>query len=290
MLCRAALITLLFSTAAGATIVAPEAARASVHFSAQAATDAWLATVSGPERARSDAYFEGGYWLQLWDVVWSSAIMLLLLFTRASARMRDLSARVTPFAGVQTFAYFVLFAIANAVLSFPLTMYEGFLREHQYGLSNQSLSAWLRDQTVALLAVLIPLGGFTFALLLAIVRRFRRSWHVIGAVAVTAIAAVVIALGPVYIAPLFNKYTPLADSPIKRQILSLARANGIPATDVYEVDASRQSKRVSANVSGFAGTDRITLNDNLLRRVSPEGIVSVMGHEMGHYVMHHIAH
>src|SRR5260370_8032371 len=71
-------------------------------------------------------------------------------------------------------------------------------------------------------------------------------------------------------------------------ILSLGRANGIPAKDVYQIDASRQTTRMSANVSGFANTMRITLNDNLLRRGSPEEIQAVMGHEMGHYVMNHV--
>ena len=68
----------------------------------------------------------------------------------------------------------------------------------------------------------------------------------------------------------------------------MARANGIPAKDVYEIDASKQTTKMSANVSGFANTMRITLNDNLLRRGSPEEIQAVMGHEMGHYVMNHI--
>lgn len=68
----------------------------------------------------------------------------------------------------------------------------------------------------------------------------------------------------------------------------MARANGIPAQDVFEVDASKQSSRMSANVSGFANTLRITLNDNLLKRGSPEEIQAVMGHEMGHYVLNHI--
>ena len=68
----------------------------------------------------------------------------------------------------------------------------------------------------------------------------------------------------------------------------MARANGIPANDVYRIDASRQTTRMSANVSGFANTMRITLNDNLLRRGSPEEIQAVMGHEMGHYVLNHI--
>jgi len=67
----------------------------------------------------------------------------------------------------------------------------------------------------------------------------------------------------------------------------LARANGIPVHDVFQIDASRQTTRMSANVSGFGKTMRITLNDNLLRRASPEEVQAVMGHEMGHYVLNH---
>jgi STE24 endopeptidase len=93
---------------------------------------------------------------------------------------------------------------------------------------------------------------------------------------------------PVFIAPLFNRYTVLADARIREPILRMARANGIAADRVYVVDASRQSTRISANVSGLLGTQRITLNDNLLRRTSLPEIEAVMGHEMGHYVLHHI--
>jgi STE24 endopeptidase len=99
---------------------------------------------------------------------------------------------------------------------------------------------------------------------------------------------VTIMIAPVYIFPIFNKVTRLNDPKVVDPILSMARANGIPARDVYTIDASRQSTRMSANVSGFSKTMRITLNDNLLRRGSPEEIQAVMGHEMGHYVMHHI--
>ena len=95
-------------------------------------------------------------------------------------------------------------------------------------------------------------------------------------------------IAPVYIAPLFNTYKSLPDSPLKTQILSMARANGIPATNVYWFDASRQSKRISANVSGMFGTTRISLNDNLLKRSSPEEVKAVLGHEMGHYVLNHV--
>jgi STE24 endopeptidase len=93
---------------------------------------------------------------------------------------------------------------------------------------------------------------------------------------------------PVYIAPLYNRYTKLDDPRIRGPILSMARANGIPASEVYVMDASRQTTRVSANVSGFLGTERITLNDNLLNRATLPEIESTMGHEMGHYVLHHL--
>ena len=93
---------------------------------------------------------------------------------------------------------------------------------------------------------------------------------------------------PVFIAPLYNHYSPLPDGQLKAQILSLARANDVPASNVYLVDASRQSSRVSASVSGFLGTTRISLTDNLLKQGTPDEVLAVMGHEMGHYVMGHV--
>jgi STE24 endopeptidase len=89
------------------------------------------------------------------------------------------------------------------------------------------------------------------------------------------------------VAPLFNHYTPLPQGPLKADILSLARANGVPAGNVWRFDASRQSNRISANVSGFLGTTRISLNDNLLKQGTHDEVLAVMGHEIGHYTMGH---
>jgi STE24 endopeptidase len=103
-----------------------------------------------------------------------------------------------------------------------------------------------------------------------------------------AFLVVTVAIGPVYLQPIFNTIHRLDDAKITGPILKMAHANGIATNDVYQIDASRQTTRMSANVSGFGQTMRITLNDNLLRRGSPEEIQAVMGHEMGHYVMNHI--
>jgi STE24 endopeptidase len=94
-------------------------------------------------------------------------------------------------------------------------------------------------------------------------------------------------IAPVFIAPLFNTYKSLPEGPVREAILSLARANQIPTTDVEWFDASKQTTRVSANVSGLFGTTHISLNDNLLERTSLPEIKAVLGHEMGHYVLNH---
>ena len=268
-------------------VVVPEAARASDHFDAVAATDAYMAEIPADKMARSNAYFEGGYWLMLWDFLSVVAISLVLLMTGWSAGMRNLAERLTRFRPLQTAAYWVQYALANVVLIFPLTVYEGYIREHQYGLATQTFGPWMGDQLKGLGVVLV-LGGVAMVVLFGIVRRLEKSWWIWGAVVSFLFAVLLVLIAPVYIVPLFNKVTPLHDPKIVEPILSMARANGIPAKDVYEIDASRQSTRISANVSGFANTMRITLNDNLLRRGSPEEIQAVMGHEMGHYVMHHI--
>ena len=256
-------------------------------FDAVAATNAYLATVPADKKARSDGYFEGGYWLILWDFLYGAAIAVLLLSTKLSSRMRSLAERLARFQPLRTFAYWVQYLLVTSVVTFPLTVYEGFIREHQYGLATQTFAPWLGDQLKSL-GVGLLLGGIAITALFGILRRLPRTWHIWGAVAGLLLNALLVMIFPVFIAPLFNQYTKLTDPTVRDPILSLARANGIPATEVYEVDASRQSTRISANVSGFMGTERITLNDNLLKRSTLPEIMSVMGHEMGHYVLNHV--
>ncbi len=264
----------------------PPEAQPSAHFDAVAATNAYLAQIPADKTARSDAYFEGGYWMILWDFLYAAIVSLLLLNLRWSARMRDLSERVTRFKPVQTFLYWLQYLVLTSILVFPLSVYEDYFREHKYGLATQTFGPWMGDQ-LKNLGVNLVLGGLLAMMLFGIVRRLPRSWWIWGSVATLLFTILGILIAPVYIVPIFNKVTRLDDPKVVNPILSMARANGIPAKDVYTIDASKQTTRMSANVSGFANTMRITLNDNLLRRGSPEEIQAVMGHEMGHYVMNH---
>ena len=268
-------------------IAVPPEAQPSPNFNADTATEAYLAQIPPAARARSDAYFEGGYWLVLWDFVYGVVVALLLLSLRWSAKMRDLSERVTRFKPVHSIVYWVQYLVLTTILTFPLAYYEGYVREHTYGMATQTFGPWFNDQFKALL-VNVVLGAVIVPILFGIVRRLPRTWWIWGAAVSVAFNAILGMIAPVFIFPIFNKITKLNDPKVTVPILSLARANGIPAREVYQIDASRQTTRMSANVSGLGKTMRVTLNDNLLRRGSPEEIQAVMGHEMGHYVLNHV--
>jgi STE24 endopeptidase len=251
-----------------------------------AATQAWLATVPQEKREKSDAYFEGGYWLILWNFLLVTGISIFLLASRISARMRDFAESATKFKSLQVAFYAVSYLIIVYVLSFPLNLYEHFFREHQYGLATQSFLPWFGEQLIGLGVTLIG-GTLLLIVLYAVFRRASRTWWIWGTIVTVIFLFIGTFISPVYIEPLFNTYKPVTNPEIREPILAMARANEIPAKQVFEVDASRQTTRVSANVSGFLGTTRIALNDNLLKQCTLPEIRMVMAHEMGHYVLNH---
>lgn len=284
---NAVLVLLILATLPLSAQQIPPAAQPSPTFNAQAATDAYLATIPASAKQKSDAYFEGGYWLILWDFLYGAVVALILLHFGISAKMRDFAERVTKFGPVRTAIYATEYFLLLYVATFPLAVYEGYFREHQYGLATQTFGPWMSDQMKEL-AISVIFGAILTAVLFGIVRKLSRTWWLWGALVTIAFLIVLQIFAPVYLLPMFNKVTRLDDPKITQPILRLARANGIPVNDVYKIDASRQTTRMSANVSGFGHTMRITLNDNLLRRGSPEEIQAVMGHEMGHYVLNHV--
>lgn len=263
------------------------AAGAATAFDAEAATRAYLDTLQGAARAKSDSYFEGGYWLPLWSALVALLAYGLMLHSGWSARWSAWAGRVTRRRWLQPALYSIPFGIAGTLMTLPWSIYVSFYREHQYGLSNQSFGEWARELAIAS-GVGLVVGAIFFVILYAVIRVSPKRWWLWGAGAVTALLAVMIMLAPIFIEPLFNKYTPMPAGPVRSEILRIAHEQAIPANNVYVVDASRQTKRISANVAGLGPTIRIALNDNLLERSNIHGIKAVMGHEMGHYKLYHI--
>jgi len=255
-------------------------------FDPAAATQAWLDTVPPDQRANSDAYFEGGYWLILWNFLLGTAISIFLLQSRVSARLRDLAEYMTRFKPLQVVIYVVPYVIIVATLNFPLTVYQEFYREHKYGLATQTFGPWFYEQIQMLIIALIA-ASLALMILYSVFRRAPRTWWIWGTIVAVCFSIFGTFITPVYIEPIFNTYKPLEDPAIRDPILALARANQIPVQHVFVVDASRQTTRVGANVAGLFGTTRIALNDNLLKYCTLPEIRQVMAHEMGHYVLNH---
>ncbi len=264
----------------------PDAARPGPDFNVDRATEAYLNLLSPEQRALSDAYFEGGYWLLLWSFLYGLAVSVILLITGLSWRLRDIARNISARPWLYTLLYAVLWVAVTFVLSFPLSIYVDFVREHQYGLATQTFGAWFGDQAKGLMVGLI-LGPPALALIYAAARRAGERWWVWATVLAFGFILFSALISPVYISPLFNDYKPLPDGPVREAVLALARANQIPTEHVEWFDASRQTTRVSANVSGFLGTTQVSLNDNLMNNTSLPEIKAVMGHEMGHYVLNH---
>src|SRR5881397_3891995 len=173
-----------------------------------AATQAWLAAMPRNEREKSDAYFEGGYWLILWNFLLAAAISIFLLASRISARMRDFAERAARFKPLQVTFYAIPYFLLVYVLSFPLNLYENFYREHQYGFATQSFVPWFREQLIGLGLTLVG-GTIVLIVLYAVFRRALRIWWLWGTVAMIIFLAGLVFIAPVYIEPLFNTYKPI---------------------------------------------------------------------------------
>jgi STE24 endopeptidase len=267
----------------------PDTWRAALPRDPEQATNAYMARIPAAAQARSDAYFEGGYWLQGINFVVALATTWLLLASGVLARWRDALERRIKYRWLSNGLVIAAFIVLNSLLSAPLDIYRGFYREHLYGLANQSFGPWLHEALIGGL-IGVVLGTLFISLLYQALRRAPGTWWVWGTVLSVSFMAIMMLIGPTYIDPLFNTYTPLKDEKVKQPILSMARASGVPTDNVYEFNASKQSNRVSANVSGIFGSAAVRLNDNLLRRTSQPEIEAVMGHELGHYVLNHVYH
>lgn len=263
------------------------AASAPANFDAAAATDAYIATMDAAARARSDAYFEGGYWLILVNLIAGLAMAGLLLQTGFSKGLRDRVRGLVRSKSLTVALYAALYTIVTTVILFPLTLWQGYFREHAYGLSAMSLGGWLGEQAMGLVTGVIMAAIF-LTIFYLVLRLAKRAWWIWGAAVSVVLLAVAIFISPVYIDPLFNEYQPMEEGELRDDILALAEANGIPADNVYVFDVSRQSNRITANVNGLFGTTRIALSDTLIDNTDPDEVLAVMGHEMGHYALNHL--
>jgi STE24 endopeptidase len=255
-------------------------------FDVETATLAYLDTLQGAARDSSDAYFEGGHWLILWGALVAILVDWLILRFRMSAGFRNLGEKVSKRRWIVTWITAFLYTVAGWLMILPWTIFTEFFREKQYDLLDQTFGAWFGETMIdfAISLVVIP---FLIVAIYAVIRRAPKNWWILGAGITAVFLTIGLLLSPIFIAPLFNDYTEMEDGPLRDKLVAMAAQYDVPAEHIYVFDQSAQNKRISANVSGLGPTIRISLNDNLLERTTEPEIMAVMGHELGHYVLHH---
>lgn len=256
-------------------------------FDPAAATAAYLAQLPPEVHAKAAAYTQGGYWLLLWGALVSVAIAWLVLRSGVLVRLRSRIERNKARPWLAALAVLAVFSLIEIAASLPWEAYSDWWRERSYGLGAQTFGAWLTQHllstAISTVIILILVLG-----LYALVRRAPRTWWLWGAGVTSVFVVILYVLGPVFISPLFNTYTPAPPGPVRDAIVEMAKANNVPSDQIYVYDGSKQSNRYTANVSGLFGTARISMSDVMFKKGADLAEVrGVVGHEMGHYVMRH---
>ena len=251
---------------------------------AQSASD--RVTVPEPS-AKALAYRHSGNILWVANTVWGLFVPALFLWTGFSARMRDWATRIGRKWFFVVAIYWVIFTLVSMVIDLPRVYYEEFVRQHAYGLSNQTIGKWASDQ-LANLGVTLVIGALVLWIPYLLLARSPRRWWLYTAMLAVPFIILIQLIAPIWIDPLFNKFGPMKDKTLETQLLQLADRAGIEGGRVFEVAKSEDTKAINAYVNGFGATQRIVLWDTIIKAMDRPQLLAVMGHEMGHYVLKHV--
>lgn len=201
--------------------------------------------------------------------------------------LNDLAAGFTRGYYLQLGVYYMCFCLLFAVISLPLDFYSGYILEHRYGLSNQSIAGWAKNELKG--------AGLGFAITLPMIeavyfmiRNFAEHWWIPAGILFMLVSVVLARMAPVLILPLFYKSTPLEDEGLREMLTPLAADAGVTLEGVYKIDLSRDTKKANAMLAGLGSTRRVILGDTLLSNFSTDEIAVVFAHELGHHVYRHI--
>lgn len=251
----------------------------------QTAECAYVAIPEASQQAMR--YYHSGNILWIIAQSWTLFVPFLFLVRGFSGKLQNYASKLGKNWFFTIFIYLGLFTPIFQLLNLPLDFYAGFMREHTYGLSTQSIGRWLENYGISFLVGFISAAAFVWIFYL-LLKRSPKRWWFYGSLVSMGITFLMMIVQPIWIDPLFNKFGPMKDKKLEQQILALASQAGIDHGRVFEVDKSKDTKTLNAYVVGFGATNRIVLWDTTLQKMTTDEVLFVMAHEMGHYVLHHV--
>lgn len=232
-------------------------------------------------------FYKSGNFLFFVRTVWGLVLPTFILFSGFAAWLRKWCDRVTQNWLLHTALFALIYLLITAVLTFPIDYYASYIRPHVYGLSTQTIDRWLNHYFLDT-AISTLMGLIVVWILYAIIRKSPRRWWLYFGILTFPLIVFLVIVQPIWIAPLFNKFGPMKDTQLEQKILHLASRAGIQGSRVYEVDKSADTKQINAYVTGVGASKRIVIWDTAIKELTEDQLLFVMGHEMGHYVLHHI--
>ncbi len=183
--------------------------------------------------------------------------------------------------------FFAILTLISNLLDIPFDLYSTFVIEDRYGFNTRTIRLWFSDWIKGM-AISYLLGGIVISLLLALVNYFKDTWWFLAWIGISMFELLILWLYPVLIAPLFNKFEPIASRELETKIGTLMAKAGLAVKGVFQMDAGKRSKHTNAYFTGLGRTKRIVLFDTLLASHSDDEILSVLAHETGHWMKKHL--
>lgn len=251
----------------------------------EAETARYIDSLGADNLAKAAAYTAGNHWHLLWGLLVSALVTWLIvrwgILDRMDARLRQRGP------SLRSFLIGGTFLLLAPLISLPWTIYEEWWREKSYGRTSQPLGDFLFQNGLSIIILALVGGLFLVGLYWLMRKTGRRWWLWSGGLTAVALAFVLL-LSPVLIEPLFNKYQPVPEGPVKTALVEMADRADIPRDKIFMYDGSRQSNNFTANVSGVLGSARIAISDVAMKEASLAEVRAVTGHEIGHYVLGHV--
>jgi Zn-dependent protease with chaperone function len=283
------LLTCLAPLAAPAAYAAPTPTEAAAIAAAEQNHTAYA--LPPDELAKAQHLHTIGVLTHFSGALWGILSIFLILQLGIAARIRNIAVNLTKNRWGQGYIFLFLFLILNALLSLPLDLYSQHI-SRVYGLSVQSWGSWFLDQGKGF-GLAYPFGGLFFMLLFWLIRKYPRTWWLPLWAAASAVAIFAFYLSPIMLDPLFNKFEPLSKTNpelVQKLEQVVARGDGIqiPPERMFLMKASDKVTTLNAYVTGFGASKRVVVWDTSIAKCTPDEILFIFGHEMGHYVLGHI--
>jgi STE24 endopeptidase len=254
-------------------------------FDVQQATDTYINSLGIEALAKATAYTSGSHWILLWGFLISALTTWVFvkygILNKINAKLNKRSL------WLRSFVISGAFIFLSSLLMLPWSIYSDWWREVSYGKTSQPIEDFLSQGGISLLLSSL-LGGLFFSGIYFFIRRVGQFWWAWSGGLTAVFISTMMLLGPIWIEPLFNKYTPLPQGEVREALELLAKQANIDPDRIFVYDGSRQSNRFTANVSGLGSSARIAISDVALKSASLDEVKAVTGHEIGHYVSGHV--